>query len=126
MIKEINLTIWGREFSLPIIYECYDCETITEEQQKAAESFAAHPERIDSVKHKVEDYCKEKVLDDSENENKDNIFSYVKPERLLVKHDQISPRTALMCKYRYDQEHGLAVVFNTDGSTVVGSQDIII
>lgn len=126
MIDEINLMIWGREFTLPIAYECYDSETITAEQQKAAEIFASRPDRIEAAKSKVEKYCKEAVMEDVENQKKDNIFSYIKPERLFVKHDKGSPRTALMCRYRYDPEHGLAVVFNTDGSTAVGSQDIII
>ena len=31
-----------------------------------------------------------------------------------------------MCKYRYDIEHGLAVVFATDGSVTVGLQDFIL
>ena len=126
MIDEINLMIWGREFTLPIAYECYDSETITVEQRKAVEAFVSCPGRIEAAKSKVEKYCKEEVMEDAENQKKDNIFSYIKPERLFVKHDKGSPRTALMCKYRYDPEHGLAVVFNADGSTIVGSQDIII
>lgn len=126
MIDKINLMIWGRDFTIPIAYECYDSETVTAEQRKAAETFASHPGRIEAAKNKVEQYCKEAVMEDAENQKKDNIFSYIKPERLFVKHDKGSPRTALMCKYRYDPEHGLAVVFNADGSTTIGSQDIII
>lgn len=126
MTDELELTIWGRDFTLPIAYECYDGETITAEQRKAAEAFASRPDRIEAAKSKVESYCKEAVMEDADNQKKDNIFSYIKPERLFVKHDKGSPRTALMCKYRYDPEHGLAVVFKPDGSVAVGSQDIII
>ena len=31
-----------------------------------------------------------------------------------------------MCKYRYDPEHGLAVVFSHEGKVSVGIQDIIL
>ena len=31
-----------------------------------------------------------------------------------------------MCKYRYDEEHGLAVVFYSEGKVTVGDQDIIL
>ena len=71
--------------------------------------------------------CKIKYLclADNENNRKDNIFSYIKPEYLFVKRED-HPRVALMCKYRYDMEHGLAVVFAADGGITVGTQDIIL
>jgi len=80
---------------------------------------------IEKSKAKVEAYCREKVLEDDENEKKDNVFSYVKPEYLFVKREE-NPRVIMMCKYRYDLEHGLAVVFSLDSNIVVGSQDMIL
>ena len=65
-------------------------------------------------------------MNDDENPIKDNIFSYIKPECLFVKRDKESSRIAMMCKYRYDLEHGLAVVFSSDGEVTVGMQDIIL
>jgi hypothetical protein len=65
-------------------------------------------------------------MEDKGNQKKDNIFSYVKPEYLFVEHDNETPRIALMCKCRYELEHGLAVVFSTDGDVDVGIQDIIL
>ena len=72
-----------------------------------------------------ERFCREEVIADSENNKKDNIFSYIKPEYIFVKCED-HPRVAIMCKYRYDIEHGLAVVFATDGSVTVGLQDFIL
>ncbi len=86
---------------------------------------AMHPEWIVAAKAQVVRFCKEEVLADNENNKKDNIFSYIKPDYLFVKRED-HPRVALMCKYRYDMEHGLAVVFDTDGSVKVGTQDIIL
>ena len=126
MIDTLSLTIWGREFSLPIVYKCLSDGIVTEEQIKAIDIFSNHIEWIENAKSKVEYYCKEDVLEDDENKKKDNVFSYIKPERLYVKREKEHPRVAIMCKYRYDPEHGLAIVFAHDGNITVGIQDIII
>ena len=126
MTKTLDLIIWGRQFSLPIEYDCYAGESVTEEQIAALEVFASHEDWIQKAKRQVEAYCKKRVMEDAQNEKKNNIFSYIKPEALFVKRDEGHPRVALMCKYRYDPENGLAVVFNAKGNATVGAQDIIL
>ena len=80
---------------------------------------------LGEYRNAVEKYCRDLLIEDVDNGKKDNIFSYVKPEYLFVKHED-KPRVAIMCKYRYDMEHGLAVVFSADGDISVGPQDIIL
>lgn len=125
MINEISIIIWGREFILPVEYRCYDDEPASKEQQNAVNVLRSHPEWVEHAKNVVEKYCRELVIEDEDNGKKNNIFSYVKPEYLFVKHEA-KPRIAIMCKYRYDMEHGLAAVFSADGSITVGPQDIIL
>ena len=125
MINELNIAIWERTFLLPVEYDCYDDEVVTDAQKSAVKTLTMHPEWIVSAKSQVERFCREEVIADSENNKKDNIFSYIKPDYLFVKREDY-PRVALMCKYRYDMEHGLAVVFATDGSVTVGYQDFIL
>lgn len=126
MINVLKLSIWGRAFSLPVEYDCYEGETIIPAQINALESFIAHEEWIINAKKQVEAYCRESVIEDDKNPKKDNIFSYIRPVSIFVKHDSIHPRVALMCDYRYDIEHGLAVVFSSEGKVTVGIQDIIL
>ena len=126
MIESLETTIWGRKFTLPVEYDCYEGEEVTKSQIQALKRFKSHTEWIEQSKSIVEDYCREQVMSDDENAKKDNIFSYIKPECLFVKRDKESPRIAMMCKYRYDLEHGLAVVFSSDGEVTVGMQDIIL
>lgn len=126
MTKTLKITIWGRDFVLPVEFEYYDEEVETTEQIDALKKFDLHPEWITGAKRFVEKFCFEKVRDDEENLKKDNIFSYVKPEYVFVKRDKKNARVALMCKYRYDLEHGLAVVFTSDGDVSVGLQDMIL
>lgn len=125
MIDKLSLSIWGRVFELPVNYNCYEGETVTEEQIQLINKFIEHSEWIKKSKDIVEDYCKQQVLDDEENQKKDNIFSYIKPMSVFVKHVK-KPRIALICKYRYDEEHGLAIVFDKEGNITVGSEDIIL
>lgn len=126
MTETLRLTIWDRDFTLPIEYECYTDERVTRQQKKAAKRFFDHKEWIEASKTNVEEYCREQVLEDDENQKKENIFSYIKPEYLFIKRDAKAPRIALMCKYRYDLEHGLAIVFSYDGNVTIGVQDIIL
>lgn len=126
MTETLKLIVWDREFTLPIEYDCYKGEKVTNEQKASVKTFAGHKDWIDASKPKVEEYCREQVLGDDENQKKDNIFSYIKPDYLFVKRDDENPRVAMMCKYRYDLEHGLAVIFSSDGSVTVGIQDIIL
>ena len=125
MIKVIDIDIWGRKFSLEVEYNCYEGEKVTKEQIKILERFLNNLKWIDKAKKHVETFCKEDVASDAENQKKDNIFSYIKPECIFIKHTE-KPRIAIMCKYRYDPEHGLAVVFDKYGNVTVGIQDIIL
>ena len=125
MIKHLDICIWGRDFSVPVDYNCYAGETLLPEQTEAINTFLDCPLWLENAKNSVEQYCHEQVMEDTENSKKENIFSYVKPQGFFVKREK-NPRIALMCKYRYDIEHGLAVIFASDGSVTVGPQDIIL
>ena len=126
MIKKVSIEIWERQFDLNVVFDCYSGESVTQEQLDALNKFISNSKWIANAKKDVEKYCKKQVLRDDGNQKKDNIFSYIKPEAVFIKRDKTKPRGALMCKYRYDPEHGLAVVFDTNGKVTVGAQDIIL
>lgn len=126
MIEALEINIWDRTFSLPVEYDCYEGETVTKGQIKALNNFVSHKEWLIKAKKSTEDYCRNAVEQDDDNQKKGNIFSYIKPDYLFIKHDTTNPRVALMCKYRYDMEHGLAIVFSSKGEITVGIQDIIL
>lgn len=125
MIKSANMYIWGREFTVPVDYNCYPGETLLPEQTDAIKTFLENPEWLEQAKILVEQFCEEQLMEDCENTKKDNIFSYIKPQGIFVKREK-NPRIALMCKYRYDIEHGIAIVFSVTGEATVGPQDIIL
>lgn len=120
--KKINFL--GRIFLLEIVYDYYTGEKVSREQKIALKNFFKHPEWLNKSKIHVENYCREFVDTDDENLKKDNIFSYIKPTTIYV--SRYKNLVAIMCKYRYDLEHGLAIVFDQDGNVTVGIQDIIL
>ena len=126
MINSLDLTIWGRDFTLPVDYDCFDDEQPYKEQNESLEKFMSNLQWLTESKSALEEFCRERVLEDEANEKKDNVFSYIKPDYIFVKREKKKTRVALMCKYRYDQEHGLAIVFACDGMVLIGSQDIIL
>ena len=126
LIENVEMSIWGREFSMPVEFERFAAGPVTETQIEVLHQFLAHTDWIVKAEKMVNDYCKKAVMDDRTNDKKENVFSYIKPHYLFVKQNREHPQIAIMCKYRYDMEHGLAIVFSHDGKITVGIQDIIL
>lgn len=128
MIKETNINIWGRDFLVPVRFDCYTGEEVTKQQIDAINLVIKNPKWIEEARSALERYCKKAVDSDNANSKKDNVFSYVKPEYFYVKRDEGKgySRVCLMFKYKYDLSHGLAVVFDNKGTAKVGTQDEIL
>lgn len=124
MDNKLRLSLWGRVFDLSVEYECYDGDVITEDQIKAVKNLSEHPEWIEKAKKMVEDYCREDVVSDQENKDKENIFSYIRPIDILVKSGKYV-RAGIICDYRYNEEDGIAIAFYLDGRIKVGEQGIM-
>ena len=118
------LTIWGREFELPVKYPSTDNVQLIDQLDDSLDELLRNKKLIKKAKAAVEDYCKEKVLEDDENQKKDNIFSYILPQYIFVKEGTKGVKIALVCRYRYDEEHGLMIVFDSDGNYIIGGQDM--
>ena len=126
LIKKVELDIWGRTFSLQVYYVCYEGEELLKEQVEMVQLLLSNKQWIQNAKKHIEKYCENDVMADKNNTKKDNIFSYIKPSSIFIERDNNPPLIALMCDYKYDLEHGLAVVFDSSGNVTVGIQDIIL
>ena len=124
MTDRIHIKMWDEIIQLDLEYDCYKGEEITDEQIKALGRFVSHPEWIDAAKECIEEYCKKCALEKGDVVM--NVKDCIIPEAVFVKRESKCPRVAIMCKFRYDPEHGLAMVFNHEGTVSVGIQDIII
>ena len=125
MIMEFE--IWGRVLPIKINYDCFEGEEITSVQQETYVQFLQNREQILSDSFDmIKNYC---MTDYSElvTDNFENIFRYVKPKELFIKRSITGKRIAgLLCSFKFDVEHGLAVYIEDGNAIKVGSQDIIL
>ena len=119
----LNIRIWNRDFDLKVLYDCYAGEQILDEQKEALNKFSSDKNTIELSRGFVEKYCLRNNKDEIGADEIDNIFKYVLPESIFVKRDC---RVAILCKYRFDAEHGIAIVFKDGKFDEIGNQDIIL
>lgn len=120
MTNSINL--WGRDFSLPVYYECDSDQGVLDIQKEAKDALLASWDIVEDSKVAIEDYCLERDGDHVEGPIT-NIFRYVIPTSIVVLRSNDARKAALMCNYRFDPEHGLAAVFENEQLTTVVPQD---
>ena len=119
-----TIYIWGRKFELDVILECYPGETVLESQKQAFEQLCAAGV-INSALEPLKDYV-------AANAGAqvtlpiENIFKYVMPKRIFVPHSKKAALVAIMCNFKFDMEHGIAVVFENGQLKKIGPQDIIL
>ena len=116
-----ELTIWDRLFDLDVIFQCYDNEEIIPEQEEALKLMLQADQEINSAKDAIEKYTKENY---PEFEIKPNIFTYVVPKNIFVAHSK-NKKAAIICNYKPDMEHGLAIVFEDGKFKEIGEEGII-
>lgn len=119
-----KMTIWGREFDLKVVFDVYSGEEVSSEQKEALEAFGTVAESLLSDSSELEKYCMKKNRKEI-GESITNIFKYIIPRSLFVKRNSKKHIIALLCDYKYDEEHGLALVFENEKLTKIGPQDDI-
>jgi len=127
MNDTITLNIWGRELPIEVVYDCFENEEVDTIQKDTFEIFMAqHAAIFDSAYVMLEQYCAEKYPDLIPNKF-DNIFKYIKPKTLYIKKSTTKRRIAgVLCNFKFDLDHGLAIYIDEGKVTKVGSQDIIL
>lgn len=122
MIDNKQLTIWGRDFDLPVVYHSFPGEEVITNQIEAAE-------RIDSVDFEmglngVKKYILKRDADIIDDDQISNPFRFVKPKKIHIPYDENNRLIAILCDYKFDMEHGIAIVYENEKFKEVGPQDI--
>lgn len=120
------MMIWGRAFELKIEYDCCFGEDVLPNQVQAIEKLVCSQDIISEAKGKVETYCLSKNPVEIGTKHIENIFKYVMPKYLFVRRNADKRVVAIMCNYRFDPEHGIAIVFENEKQVCIGNQDIIL
>ena len=119
----IKLNVWGREVELKIVFDVYEGEEILENQNKALDMFLAQRGLLNDYS-KIKEYI-ENVDGDELQEEITNIYKYVIPNSIFVKRNENNRTVALLCDYRFDEEGGIAVLYENEPLVKIGTQDII-
>ena len=120
-MDNVKMNIWNRPFQLKVIFECYGEQVPASEQKTRLEAFIENDEGINSALEEVKKYCleDEKMVDDG---NNFNVFKYVIPTSIYVKRKEKQGIVALLCDYKFDIEHGIAIVFEKGDFVKIVSQ----
>lgn len=117
-----DITIWGRIFSIEIVFDVFKGEEVLAEQQQALDSFLAVADNVLSDSSEIGNYC----ANNSYGEVSlpiDNIFKYVIPTQLFVPRNADLRRVVLLCDFKYDEEAGCALVFENEQLANICTQE---
>ena len=120
-----KLLIWNREFDLRVIFDSYD-EKVLPIQEQALEAFLKSENTIQESKQQLEKYILNDEYAEIEGNSIDNIFKYVIPTDIYIPRTPETRTVALLCDYRFDEEHGIAIVFENEQFEEIGEQDIVL
>ena len=123
-MSKMNCKIWNRDFSLEIIFDIYKGESITEKQNEALEMFQKNADVLLSDSTEIGKYCLKHNKDDIPNNDVSNIFKYVIPQKIYVCRSN-KRKVALLCAYKFDPEHGIAIVFENEKLITIDQQDVV-
>ena len=105
--------------------DCIDDEVVTPIQEETLSAFLDEKTIIDETLLNVKRY----VLEEDELKDQDsieNIFKYVVPKTIFVPREDKKKTVAILCDYYFDQEHGIAIVFEDGKFKRITSQDEVI
>ena len=124
-MSKVKTTIWGREFELPVIVKQFKGKDVTEIQEDAVDQLERNMVIFDSAESEIEKYILKNGLKENGISEVDNIFKYVMTKSISV--PKAKKRVvALMCNYKFDMEHGIAVIFEDEKFKKVGPQDLVL
>ena len=127
-MSRIVMSTWGKEITLEVRFDLLDDERISSMQAYALGTIFVSWAVMNGALDALRSYCLEHDGDMLASEcgtaRIDDIFDVVEPYSLFVVRDDSKRSVALMCHYRLDPEHGLALLFENERLTQIGPEDI--
>ncbi len=123
-MNKTNVIIWGRSFELDVIFQTFTGKDVIENQMHTLENIKYVD--FDIAKPGVEKYIRKYHNDELDAAGTDNFFRFVMPKSLFIMRNANNRVFAVMCKYKFDMEHGLAIVFENEQFLEAGPQDLVL
>lgn len=125
-MTKTSMIIWGRKFNLDLYFQSCADSNMFEKQKAAYNAFEEKPEALITALPKLQAYIEKNYSDRLSEKQISNIFKYVIPKTLFVPKQTKGNTIALLCDFKFDIEHGMALVFTNEKLKELGSQDIIL
>jgi hypothetical protein len=126
-MEKINMSLWGREIELELIYDRFDDEEITPDQSASFQEIKSKPQIFSETKEMVINYCLNNNPEQFSGGRIEDIFQYLTPKSIYIKRSRDNNREfALLCDYKFDPDNGIAVIFKNGELMQVAAQDQIL
>ncbi len=125
-MNKIKISIWNRELEIDARFCQYEGEEITQTQLEALNKFCEASDII-TIRFlaEVKEYTANESDDTLKADDIENIFRYVMPKYLFIPRSE-HREIAIMCNFKFDIEHGIAVLFKDEELFKIGKQDIVL
>lgn len=123
-MSDVRLNIWDRIFDVDIIFQNFSGDNVSDTQKNIAYSITSidFTDSLEALKR----YIIKHNSPEMDESTIQNIFRYVIPKGVFIPFDNENRVFAIMCNYKFDMEHGLAIVYEDGHFKDVGPQDIIL
>lgn len=125
-MREEMIILWGREFQLGVHVRCHNGDAVLDTQQQALNDLLNDSSVIADAEEHVKEYLIRNNPDEFPTDTVDNVFKYLIPKRIFIPRNNKHAVAAILCNYRFDEEHGLAIVFEDGKFKEIGPQDIVL
>lgn len=125
-MSKIQMNIWGREFNLEVYFKKYQGKELTEMQKESYESFVEKNVVNEQSLKKLTSFIEKEYKDNLQERNIENIFKYVIPKMIYVPNKSQKRTVALLCNFKFENEHGLALVYENEKLANIVLQDEIL
>lgn len=125
-MPSLTTNLWGRQFELEVIYDLLGDEEVSKNQTEALQALTKTWRVVEDSLKAVKQYCRADERSDIKDDEITNIFKYVVPQALYVERSERVRLVGLLCAYRFDPEHNLAILFENEQLKEIGSEDILL
>ena len=124
-MTKIEKSLWGRKLQLKVSFDCLEGEEITSSQEQALDSLFDHWSGAEASLDAVKEYCEKNSNGQVQAKDIDNVFKYVVPRSIFVMREP-EGCVALMCDFRFELEHGMAIVLRNGKLDKITDQDGVV
>lgn len=107
-----SFEIWDQQFNLEVVFDTFEGEEVSSKQEEALNKFVEMSSSLLSDSSSISKYLVE--TSNGMVSEPVNVFEYVLPKSLFIKRSEDKRVVVLLCDYKLDLEHGIALVYEDE------------